>query len=559
MVGEIAISTAKGDMRSAEKPSQLALRLASLEALAPRLLVVMIVLWVALVFVASVYKYETYGQGYDQVDYEQAIWNTTQGRFMEDSRFNFTGSVFGMDWMPMLIFFVPAYALLPSAHTLFFLQILGAALGAIPIFWLARDKLGSKLAGLGFGAAYLLYPVLLYGVLNPFQDRLFAVSLLLFAFYFYEKRRWLPFWICALLAMLARTDVAFVVAMFGIYGLLTRRRWPDVVAPLLVGLCYLALATYIIVPAFIYPGAFAVPAGPITDPMACWPCGLSPQLAYYADLGRSAPEIVAHIVTHPVETAQLVFTGPKIEYMLSLLLPLLFLPLLSARPLVLGLPILALNLLSTRPAQYSYQHHYSLLLIPGLFAAAIYGMDNLARLVRRTTDDSSPSAHRRTIVRLRLIDRRPRRLNLQSAIRNPQLFVLVLVVWAVIMQVPFKNPAVSAFLYPEPLATVSAANELVKMVPQDAKVAVSSKLAPHLLPRRYIYNFPPAPYSPYNFGVHTRNDYTDLDYILLDSDASALALEDNKIGGKSGLEVIKESPEWHLVAQKEGLQLYKRQ
>ena len=77
------------------------------ELSAPRILACMIVLWIALIFVASVYKYETYGQGYDQVDFEQAIWNTTQGRIMADSRFNFTGSVFGMDWMPLLFFFVP--------------------------------------------------------------------------------------------------------------------------------------------------------------------------------------------------------------------------------------------------------------------------------------------------------------------------------------------------------------------------------------------------------------------------------------------------------------------
>ena len=463
-----------------QKPSSLALRLSSLEALAPKLLVLMIILWVAVVFVASVYKYETYGQGYDQVDFEQAIWNTTQGHIMEDSRFNFTGSVFGMDWMPMLFFFVPFYAVVPSALTLFFLQIVGASLGAIPLYWLARDKLGSRLAGVGFAAVYLLYPVLLYGVLNPFQVRLFSVSLLIFAFYYYEKANWKLFWPCVVVALLARTDVAFVVLMFGVYGLLTRRKWTAIVPPLAVGLGYFALATYVIVPAFIYPGAFSAPTGPITDPMQCWPCGMNPQLAYYAQLGNSGPAIIAHIVTHPIETAQLMFTGPKIAYMLSLLLPLAFLPLLGARPLVLGLPILALNLLSTRDAQYSYDQHYSLLLVPGLLVAAVYGMDTLRRWLAKRRSIPKDGRNNLTFVHWG---------------------VPALVIWGLVMQVPFKNPAVAAFLYPEPPATVAAATDLDRMVPPDAKVAVSSKLAPHLLPRRYIYNFPPAPYSPYNFGA----------------------------------------------------------
>ena len=95
-------------------PGVLRLNLLSrLEDYAPLLLTVTLVLWILILFGASFYKYETLGQGYDQVDFEQAIWNTIQGRIAEDSRFNFTGSVFGMDWMPMLLFFVPFYALLP--------------------------------------------------------------------------------------------------------------------------------------------------------------------------------------------------------------------------------------------------------------------------------------------------------------------------------------------------------------------------------------------------------------------------------------------------------------
>ncbi len=541
----MAGATASAEPRSAEQAAprdRLSALLQWLEAQAPRLLVLAIVLWIALIFVASVYKYETYGQGYDQVDFEQAIWNTTQGHIMEDSRFNFTGSVFGMDWMPMLFFFVPFYAILPSAHTLFFLQIVGAALGALPLYWLARDRLGSKTAGLGFGLAYLLYPVLLHGVLNPFQVRLFSVTLLLFAFYFYEKGNWKLFWLCAFVAMLARSDVAFVVIMFGIYGLLTRRKWPQVVAPLVIGGAYFALATFVLVPAFAYPGAFTPPSGPIDDPMQCWPCGINPQLAYYGHLGRTGPEIVWNVVSHPVDTAQLIFTPDKIGYMIALLLPVLFLPLLSARPLVLSLPILALNLLSTREAQYDYQHHYSLLLIPGIMAAAVYGGDNVMKWLskRRLRDDTSSNQARIS--------------------RAPFWLALGVVGWGLIMQVPFKNPAVRAFLFPEPAARIAAANELTSMIPRDAKVAVSSFPAPHLLPRRYIYNFPPAPYSPYNFSdLHTRSDYVDLDYILVDTSAQALSVDANKLGDKTGLEILESLPEWHLVADKENYRLYKRE
>jgi uncharacterized membrane protein len=520
-----------------------------LDLQAPRLLAAAIALWIVAIFVASVYKYETYGQGYDQVDFEQAIWNTVQGRPMEDSRFNFTGSVFGMDWMPMLFLFVPFYAVLPSAHTLFFLQIVGAALGAIPVYWLARDRMGSKLAGLGLGAAYLLYPVLLHGVLNPFQVRLFSVTLLLFAFYWYEKGNWKLFWLFAALAMLARSDVSFVIVMFGVYGLLTRKSWPHVLAPIVVGAGYFVLSALVLVPAFAYPGALDPPAGPIIDPMQCWPCGINPQLAYYGHLGRNGPEIVWNVISRPVDTFQLVFTGEKLGYLVSLLLPVLFLPLLSLRPLVLGLPILALNLLSTREAQFDYQHHYSLLLIPGIFAAAVYGANSVVswderRMTHDAGTDNGDAGEGTGLARRRFV--------------VSSLLALGLVAWGLVIQVPYKNPAVRAFLFPEPPATVAAANELARMVPPEAMVAVSSKLAPHLLPRRYIYNFPPAPYSPYNFDGRVRDDYVDLDYILVDPDAAALPFEGNKLGDKTGLEVLESLPEWKLVAEMEELRLYRR-
>src|SRR5690349_1196217 len=116
---------------SVQTPGQVAVRpLAAVEWIerhARWILLGLVVAYIAVFFALAFYKYEGYGQGYDQVDFEQAIWNTVQGRPFEDSRFNFSDSVFGMDWMPMLALFVPFYALVPSAHTLFFLQVAALA------------------------------------------------------------------------------------------------------------------------------------------------------------------------------------------------------------------------------------------------------------------------------------------------------------------------------------------------------------------------------------------------------------------------------------------------
>src|SRR5687768_9969101 len=219
--------------------------------------------------------------------------------------------------------------------------------------------------------------------------------------------------------MLARTDVSLVVAMFGIYGLLTRRRWQYVIPPLLIGLAYFALSTFVIVPSFAYPGALTGGSGEVG--MSCWPCGTNPILAYYGHLGSSGGEIILYILTHPLEVASLMLTEAKIGYVLSLLVPLLFLPLLSPRPLVLGLPILALNLLSIREAQFDFEHHYSLLLAPGLIIAGIYGADAVRQLAARRWPDSDGRLH-----------------------YGVSLAAVACIGWALVMQVPYKNPAVRA-------------------------------------------------------------------------------------------------------------------
>lgn len=521
---------------------RLSLALARLEALAPRLLAVMILLWIAVMFVASYYKYETLGQGYDQVDYEQGIWNTLQGRVMEDSRFNFTGSVFGMDWMPMLLFFVPVYALFPSPHVLFFLQIVGSALGAVPVYWLARDRLGVKLAAVGAAVAYLLYPTLLHTALNPFQVRLFALTLLLFGFYFYERGNWQLFLACALMSMLARTDVALVVMMFGLYGLLTRRRWQFVVPPLIVGLGYFALSTFVITPSFAYAGALTPPPPGTQLDMSCWPCGMSPQLAYYSHLGRTGPEILQFVLLHPLDALNKAviepgLLGPKLMYLLNLLVPLGLLPLFAPKPIVLGLPVIALNLLSLRGSQIDLESHYSLLLIPGLVVAAIYGASNLRNWFAGRDRNR---ADRRVL----------------------QLGGVALALWALVMTAFYANPVVRVIRFHESPARVQAANELVAMLPPDAKVAVTSKLAPQLLPRRYIYNFPPAPYSPYNIGHHVHPGfgppYVELDYVLADPNNDSFDSPDRMIDGRNALEFLQTAPEWRLEASKEGFLLFKR-
>jgi uncharacterized membrane protein len=507
------------------------------ERLAPRLMLAAGALFVVVVFAASVYKYEHYGQGYDQVDFEQAIWNTVHGRPFEDSRFNFTTSIFGMDWMPLLAVFVPFYALLPSPHTLFFLQILAAALGAWPVYLLARDRLGTNRHGLAFGLAWLLYPTVEHSVLDPFQIRIFATVLLLGALLFFERDQMRPFLLCAGLALLARADVALVVMMFGVYALLARRgrRW--VGAPLALGLGYFLIVMTFIVPAFVHlPAVNCTGPVPLDQIESAWPGASNPNLGYYLHWGCTPAMIAGNLLKDPLYTLRYMFgDAHKLAYLAAMLAPLGFLSLLAPGRLLLGAPILALNLIAWRPSQTEYDNHYQLLITIGVVGSAIAGYGALEGwLARRQAPDTTRDVA--GVARGRV-----------AAMLLPALLAVALVV-----NVALHNPVLSAVRYPEPAARIAAVNRLIALVPPEAQVAASSRVAPHLLPRRWIYNFPPAPYSPYSMA-----DFKALDYILVDLRASGN--ESNRLpNGVNAAQALETSPEWTLIREDQSYRLYGR-
>lgn len=316
--------------------------LAIVERRAGLTLAALITLYVAILFFGLTFKYLNWAQGYDQIDYQQSIWNTTQGRFLEISHYRHTNHLWGMDFIPAILLIVPFYALFPSALTLNFFQALFMALGALPVYGTARDRFGSsRLAGLGWALVYLLYPSLWFVTMSaPWQPRTLAIPALLGASFFLQRaafrrasiRDWCAYLGLLALALTTRTDVSLVVAAFGVLAALWRLGWRWTLPPLVMGLAWFYLSTSVIVPSFYLPD-YQVREGEIGsvtegDYTEVWP-GKSPQLAYYSHLGDSAGAILWTIISRPLDVLRLMFTPDKVVYLALMLLPLALLPLLA--------------------------------------------------------------------------------------------------------------------------------------------------------------------------------------------------------------------------------------
>ncbi len=548
------------------------------------ILTTMLLLFVAALFGGLTIKLQQWGQGYDQIDYQQSIWNTTQGRFLEITHYRHTDSLWGMDFIPAILLIVPFYALAPSALTLNFFQALCIGLGALPTYAIARDRFNSKAAGLGWAAIYLLYPSTWFVTMSaPWQPRTLAVPLLLGAFYFMQKvrrspspptplahagargdnsmknpvcpsplvgeglgakkrgasRAWWGFMLCLLAALTTRTDASLCVLAFGLLAAIWRMGWRWALPPIIVAVAWFVISTNTLVPMFYrsdyVPQEIRGGADACADYSKNWP-GKSPQLAYYCHLGSSTSEIIVTILTRPLKVAQIVFIQPKMLYLLLMLLPLLFLPLLAPDAALPALPILAMNLLTNRPFQYTVREQYQTLVIPGLIIAAIIGSARLWEWWnrRRNTSQSAGKQHLGSGLGA-----------LWAILGSWRVALVCFIVYVALINISYKNPVLTTLLYKEDPARVATMVQMANLVPPDAPLAVTSFLAPNMMPRRQIYYFPNSPSFP---------PLERAEYLFIDTRAAALETEE----GRRVMAEVRNSGRWHILADKDELLLLKR-
>ena len=263
---------------------------------------------------------------------------------------------------PIVYLFVPASWLMPSAAVLLAGQSVMLALGALPVFGIARRRLQDDRPAAAFAILYLVNPSL-HGInVRDFHAAALAVPLLLGAIYFAEVGRPWLFVLATVLTLMCREDAALPVIGLGAWLALGRRRWLAGGATALGALTLLVVDVRWVIPHFRY------------EPYV--------HLWRYRHLGHSLGEIILTTVTHPLRTIGGLLTGGRLVYLIAMLAPLGFLPLLGGWDPVGALPSLAQNLLSSDPVLFNHRSQYQAFVLPFLVLAAVAGYSRLA--ARRT-------------------------------------------------------------------------------------------------------------------------------------------------------------------------------
>jgi len=295
---------------------------------------------------------------------EQTVWNLAHGNgfTLTDPMGTENISRLAVHADFLLIFMVPFYMLWQDAKMLILIQNIIICLGALPLYWIAKDKLRSPYFGLLFSIAYLLYPPLQHIMLHDFHAVAFATTFLLFAYWFMVNKRYGLFILFAFFAGLGKETVWITVGLMGLYIAIWQNR------KVLGG--SVAMVAFFI---FYYLFWHAIPAVTIS--------GQHFALQYLSEYGDNATSVVWNVLRHPNMVFLTLIQPDRLEYYYRLLLPVGFLPIFSPFALLFAAHSIVINTLSSYTLMRQIDYQYNSDIIPFLFVSAVYGYKNIVSFV----------------------------------------------------------------------------------------------------------------------------------------------------------------------------------
>jgi uncharacterized membrane protein len=400
--------------------------------------------YAALFVVAAVVHFEAFQSTFTDLGaMAQAVWSTAHGHFLEATTLagrNEPRLIGHVD--PFLALFVPLWWVWSSPLMLAVLQALAVSTGALPVYWLARKHLRSDRAAAHFAFAYLLYPATQFNaftITSGFHSVSMAVPLILFAIWFLDEQRLLPFLAFALLAASTKEEIPAAVGCLGLwFAARTGRRLVGATI-FAAGLAVTLVDFLVIIPHYS-------------------PSGINPFSGRYSDVGTTPGGILHKAIHDPIAIVHAVATGHKLVYVALLLGP--FLGLWLRAPLLFlgAVPDLVINLLSQKSDQTVIVGYWTAGIVPFVVAASILG----ASRVRRDPD----------------------RVSLWALVGAASIAVVSPITLTI------ARGDVGASLPSNAVRTAKA--HALSLIPDGVPVSASNQLATYLSSRRYIYVYPVA-------------------------------------------------------------------
>jgi len=323
------------------------------------------------------YSFRTYA--WDLGILVQSISSATKGKLFTNNvelYYSPTGSFFGIHFAPILFIVVPFFYLIQKVETLLVIQSIILALGAIPIYLIAKHCLQHRLSALLVSAAYLLNPSLQGINWYEFHTLAFFPLFILSATYFLKKRKFLVYVLFIILALMTMEQTTYFIALYVIYSawevkkelkeLFSSRR--PKLGPFIPFITFLIVLIWILISSNIIH---------ILNPN---PTQELKAIGNYKILEVNDPaEIPLKAITDLQLTLKAIqFDLPrKIFYIIVTLTPSCFLAFLSPLALLPSFLWFTLSILSNWPPYYQLGFQYSTFTLPFVSIATIETIQNL--------------------------------------------------------------------------------------------------------------------------------------------------------------------------------------
>ncbi len=365
-------------------------------------------------------------------------------------------SHFAVHISPVFYLLLPFYMLFPSPLTLQIGQAAILLLGIVPVWLLCRYFRLSNTVTAVVCALFAAYPALSAGTFYDLHENCFLVPCLLFTFLFFEKRKYIPMYLSALLTLSVKEDAAIYLLIFALFVLLSERRplHGTILAAMSIG--YFLLAVFL-----LEKYGLGIMSNRFDN------------LIYEPSAGLGGA--IKTALVNPGYLLTQLFTTPKagfekLIYAAQMLLPLGLLPFCSkkaSRWLLLS-PMLV-NLLTNYQYQYDIGFQYHFAATAFLFYAAIKNLRELTFPTRRA-------------------------------------LLSVAVAACACLYIATVMPKLSAYTtrYADAQQTYDQMEAVLDTVPSDASVACSTFLLAHIADRSEIYEL----------GYH--GNKSDIDYVIID-------------------------------------------
>ncbi len=496
---------------------------------ANRLLLALIALCAIVFSYLSVVRHYTFNTAvYDLAMYDQAVWNTSQGRpfainLLEDTMPGLTNKL-GDHVEPILLPLAALYWLRSNPDVLLVVQAIALAALIWPLYQLVRNRSQSGwLAGVAV-ALYLLHPGMWNALLFDFHPVTLGAVFLVFTLWMLVQRKHLAAVICAVLAMMCKEQIGLSVALLGVYAILFVKRseqnqaeskdakrlvrffrsrdWRFGLLLIAVGVVWSVIALGVITPAF-------------------QPLGNSYYLNRYGRLGNTFVEVLLSPITKPDVFWSVIFGPKRIAYYGDLLLPLGFLPLLGVELLLPALPDIALNALSAFAPSRTLDYHYAVIAVPFLVLATVWGIDRLGCWLGRKT----PQARRAVLIATSAFA-----LIAMGAYQIDRYHGFV----------PLSDRYAGTYTI-EPRDPIGW--QMAAQIPRDAIVSAQFNLLPHVSQRQRAHIFP---------------RLEDAEYVWLDTQGVIEPFQTRE-EYQAAVDTLRADPAFVIVAEQDGYILFRRQ